>query len=181
MCRWSLWPGSTYGHGVNRVLTALWRRAQRSMDALRTYCSRAYLTNFLCKYTTVSYRTIVLRASPLCPATSKRLFVPFMTFIETHSPPASSDLLTPDQHASQPNPESIEPQSSSPTHNSTSSSEQMGLQHREYLSGSRIFGCSKCRTHLATTDDMISRVCTPSLPTVTFFLSSINWTSRKCH
>ncbi|KAH9812356.1 Yippee/Mis18 [Melampsora americana] len=33
----------------------------------------------------------------------------------------------------------------------------MGLQHREYLSGSRVFGCSKCRTHLATTDNMISR------------------------
>ncbi|EFP88595.1 hypothetical protein PGT21_036684 [Puccinia graminis f. sp. tritici] len=33
----------------------------------------------------------------------------------------------------------------------------MGLKHREFLSGSRIFGCSTCRTHLATIDNMISR------------------------
>jgi len=33
----------------------------------------------------------------------------------------------------------------------------MGQSHREYLVGQRIFGCSACRTHLATIDSMISR------------------------
>ncbi|CAH7686958.1 Yippee/Mis18 [Phakopsora pachyrhizi] len=33
----------------------------------------------------------------------------------------------------------------------------MGLQHREYLSCSRVFGCSNCRTHLTTIDNMLSR------------------------
>ena len=34
----------------------------------------------------------------------------------------------------------------------------MGWSHREYLSATRIFGCSTCRTHLATIDAMVSRV-----------------------
>ncbi|KZS93276.1 yippee-like protein [Sistotremastrum niveocremeum HHB9708] len=33
----------------------------------------------------------------------------------------------------------------------------MGQSHREYLLGPRIFGCSTCRTHLATIESMISR------------------------
>jgi len=33
----------------------------------------------------------------------------------------------------------------------------MGMTFREYLAGVRIFGCSLCRTHLATIDLMISR------------------------
>jgi len=33
----------------------------------------------------------------------------------------------------------------------------MGFKHREYLTGTRIFGCSKCGTHLTTIDSMMSR------------------------
>ncbi|KAH8120548.1 yippee-like protein [Phellopilus nigrolimitatus] len=33
----------------------------------------------------------------------------------------------------------------------------MGMRFRQYLAGSRIYGCSKCRTHLATIHTMISR------------------------
>ena len=34
----------------------------------------------------------------------------------------------------------------------------MGMSYRRYLSGARIYGCSTCRTHLATIHSMISRV-----------------------
>jgi hypothetical protein len=34
----------------------------------------------------------------------------------------------------------------------------MGMSYRRYLAGERIYGCSKCRTHLATIHSMISRV-----------------------
>ncbi|OBZ79008.1 hypothetical protein A0H81_00536 [Grifola frondosa] len=33
----------------------------------------------------------------------------------------------------------------------------MGMSYRRYLSGARIYGCSTCRTHLATIHSMISR------------------------
>ncbi|KAF0540172.1 Yippee/Mis18 [Gigaspora rosea] len=33
----------------------------------------------------------------------------------------------------------------------------MGLTYRTYLNGTRIFGCNKCRTHLSTTDSIISK------------------------
>lgn len=32
----------------------------------------------------------------------------------------------------------------------------MGMTFREYLAGQRIFGCQKCRTHLATIEVMLS-------------------------
>ena len=34
----------------------------------------------------------------------------------------------------------------------------MGLTYRTYLDGTRIFGCNKCRTHLSTSDNIISKV-----------------------
>lgn len=34
----------------------------------------------------------------------------------------------------------------------------MGMSYRRYLSGERIYGCSKCKTHLATIHTMMSRV-----------------------
>jgi hypothetical protein len=34
----------------------------------------------------------------------------------------------------------------------------MGMTYRQYLTGPRIYGCSTCRTHLATISSMISRV-----------------------
>ena len=34
----------------------------------------------------------------------------------------------------------------------------MGMKYRRYLAGERIYGCSKCKTHLATIHSMISRV-----------------------
>ena len=34
----------------------------------------------------------------------------------------------------------------------------MGMSYRRYLSGERIYGCSTCRTHLATIHSMMSRV-----------------------
>ena len=34
----------------------------------------------------------------------------------------------------------------------------MGLTYRTYLDGTRIFGCTKCRTHLSTSDNIISKV-----------------------
>ncbi|KAG2155424.1 yippee zinc-binding/DNA-binding /Mis18, centromere assembly-domain-containing protein [Suillus clintonianus] len=33
----------------------------------------------------------------------------------------------------------------------------MGMKYRRYLAGERIYGCSKCKTHLATIHSMISR------------------------
>ncbi|KAH7104100.1 yippee-like protein [Auriculariales sp. MPI-PUGE-AT-0066] len=36
----------------------------------------------------------------------------------------------------------------------------MGMTFREYLAGARIFGCHKCRTHLATIEVMLSRAFT---------------------
>lgn len=37
----------------------------------------------------------------------------------------------------------------------------MGMSYRRYLSGARIYGCSECKTHLATIHSMISRVSSP--------------------
>ena len=34
----------------------------------------------------------------------------------------------------------------------------MGMSYRRYLSGERIYGCSTCKTHLATINSMMSRV-----------------------
>jgi hypothetical protein len=34
----------------------------------------------------------------------------------------------------------------------------MGMSYRRYLSGDRIYGCSTCKTHLATIHSMLSRV-----------------------
>jgi hypothetical protein len=34
----------------------------------------------------------------------------------------------------------------------------MGMSYRRYLSGERIYGCSTCKTHLATIHTMMSRV-----------------------
>jgi len=33
----------------------------------------------------------------------------------------------------------------------------MGMSYRRYLNGERIYGCSTCKTHLATIHSMISR------------------------
>ncbi|KAI0322261.1 yippee-like protein [Amylostereum chailletii] len=33
----------------------------------------------------------------------------------------------------------------------------MGMSYRRYLAGARVYGCSKCRTHLSTIHSMISR------------------------
>jgi hypothetical protein len=33
----------------------------------------------------------------------------------------------------------------------------MGMRYRNYLAGARIYGCSTCKTHLATIHSMISR------------------------
>ncbi|KAF8213437.1 Yippee/Mis18 [Mycena galopus ATCC 62051] len=33
----------------------------------------------------------------------------------------------------------------------------MGMSYRRYLAGERIYGCSNCRTHLATIHSMVSR------------------------
>lgn len=41
---------------------------------------------------------------------------------------------------------------------------RMGMSYRRYLSGARIYGCSSCRTHLATIHSMISRVRPPVPP-----------------
>lgn len=35
---------------------------------------------------------------------------------------------------------------------------RMGMSYRRYLNGERIYGCSTCKTHLATIHSMISRV-----------------------
>ena len=34
----------------------------------------------------------------------------------------------------------------------------MGMSYRQYLAGARIYGCSTCKTHLATIHSMLSRV-----------------------
>ena len=34
----------------------------------------------------------------------------------------------------------------------------MGMSYRQYLAGARIYGCSACKTHLATIHSMLSRV-----------------------
>lgn len=39
----------------------------------------------------------------------------------------------------------------------------MGMSYRRYLTGARIYGCSTCRTHLATIHSMMSRVRNSSL------------------
>ncbi|PWN54158.1 yippee-like protein [Violaceomyces palustris] len=33
----------------------------------------------------------------------------------------------------------------------------MGMTHKEYLSSTRVFGCSACKTHLTTIDSLISK------------------------
>ena len=38
----------------------------------------------------------------------------------------------------------------------------MGMSYRRYLTGERIYGCSTCKTHLATIHSMISRVSSES-------------------
>ena len=48
---------------------------------------------------------------------------------------------------------------------------KMGMSYRRYLTGERIYGCSKCKTHLATIHSMISRVSSESV--------SINTTSDR--
>ncbi|PPQ63531.1 hypothetical protein CVT24_004759, partial [Panaeolus cyanescens] len=44
--------------------------------------------------------------------------------------------------------------------------ETMGMSYRRYLSGERIYGCSTCKTHLATIHSMMSRVSRFSLDDV---------------
>jgi len=34
----------------------------------------------------------------------------------------------------------------------------MGIIHKQYLEGTRIYSCSDCGTHLSTKDDIVSRV-----------------------
>jgi hypothetical protein len=34
----------------------------------------------------------------------------------------------------------------------------MGLTYNVYLDGARIFGCGRCKTHLADNEDVLSRV-----------------------
>ena len=59
----------------------------------------------------------------------------------------------------------------------------MGMKYRRYLAGERIYGCSKCKTHLATIHSMISRVSVleysaPALPlTIT---KGVQWPARAC-
>jgi hypothetical protein len=48
---------------------------------------------------------------------------------------------------------------------------KMGMSYRRYLTGERIYGCSKCKTHLATIHSMMSRVSSESV--------SINITSDR--
>ena len=56
----------------------------------------------------------------------------------------------------------------------------MGMKYRRYLAGERIYGCSKCKTHLATIHSMISRVrvleCSPFLPLTV--LKGVQWPAR---
>ncbi|KAL1917468.1 uncharacterized protein VTP21DRAFT_3861 [Calcarisporiella thermophila] len=33
----------------------------------------------------------------------------------------------------------------------------MGLKYKTYLNGNRIYGCSQCRTHLSTNENIISK------------------------
>lgn len=41
----------------------------------------------------------------------------------------------------------------------------MGLSYNTYLNSNRIYGCQKCKTHLANHDEIVSRVRTaPHLP-----------------
>ena len=40
----------------------------------------------------------------------------------------------------------------------------MGLTYNIYLNADKIFGCKTCKTHLASHDATISRVCSPALP-----------------
>ena len=47
---------------------------------------------------------------------------------------------------------------SSPLSSPTPSFATMGLVHQKFLSDIRVFGCSKCHTHLATMSSMLSRV-----------------------
>lgn len=35
---------------------------------------------------------------------------------------------------------------------------RMGLMYNEYLNGQKLFGCNRCRAHLADHQDIISRV-----------------------
>lgn len=42
----------------------------------------------------------------------------------------------------------------------------MGMSYRRYLTGERIYGCSTCKTHLATIHTMMSRVSRRTAPTI---------------
>ncbi|MBW0519776.1 hypothetical protein O181_059491 [Austropuccinia psidii MF-1] len=50
----------------------------------------------------------------------------------------------------------------------------MGLRYREFLSSTRVFGCSTCRTHLATIDDMLSRQFTGQHGRAYLFANAVN-------
>jgi hypothetical protein len=39
----------------------------------------------------------------------------------------------------------------------------MGLSYNVYLTGSKIYGCKVCKTHLSNHDDILSRACFPSM------------------
>ena len=55
-------------------------------------------------------------------------------------------------------------------------SDDMGMSYRRYLSGERIYGCSTCKTHLATIHSMMSRVSSlPSSSTSLLYLTLL-WT-----
>ena len=55
-------------------------------------------------------------------------------------------------------------------------SDNMGMSYRRYLSGERIYGCSTCKTHLATIHSMMSRVrsLSSSLPSLLYL--TLSWT-----
>src|SRR5579859_6313756 len=38
---------------------------------------------------------------------------------------------------------------------------KQGLQYLTYLNGNKIYGCSKCQTHLASAEELVSRVPLP--------------------
>ena len=47
-------------------------------------------------------------------------------------------------------------------YSSTTKPHQMGLSYNVYLNSDRIFGCKTCKTHLASHDAIMSRVCKPT-------------------
>ncbi|KAH9459735.1 hypothetical protein MJO29_003585 [Puccinia striiformis f. sp. tritici] len=50
----------------------------------------------------------------------------------------------------------------------------MGLKYRDFLSGGKVFGCSHCKTHLATGDHMISRQFNGQHGRAYLFMSAVN-------